>query len=184
MLAWMDAAMWAVYGWHGVGPGDRRLRFWGLAQAGAERVKRRVADALTGQLRLSAFEIDPVRSSAYFARALRFRARYAYGYPTLIARWAAQCADQGLSGKALGLRCVITTGELLSHANRDFLAGFFGCRIVNEYGCSESGILAFQCESGTAHIIPVAAWPEVVDSDGPAFITRHQGRSRGERSLR
>lgn len=166
MLAWMDAAMWAAYSWHGIGPGDKRLRFWGLAQGQLDRFKRRVADRLTRQLRLSAFDMDPRASAIYFRRARRYRARYAYGYPTLVSRWAAECTAAGLDGRELGLQCVITTGELLAPGTRTQLERFFGCRIINEYGCTESGVIAFECESGTAHVLPVAAWAEVVDQEG------------------
>ncbi len=166
MLAWMDAAMWAAYAWHGIRPGDKRLRFWGLAPGMLDRLKRRIADRATGQLRLSAFDIDPEVSAAFFQRARRYRARYAYGYPTLVSRWAAECTTAGLDGRDLGLQCVITTGELLAPGTRLQLERFFGCRIINEYGCTESGVIALECESGTAHVLPIAAWVEVVDQQG------------------
>jgi phenylacetate-CoA ligase len=166
MLAWMDAAMWAGYSWHGIEPGHRRLRFWGLAPGSWHRMVRRLADRATSQRRLSAFEITPERSRDFFRDAVSYRPRYAYGYPTLMSRWAGECMAAGLDGRELGLNRAITTGELLSPSVRRQLADFFGCPVVNEYGCTESGIVALECERGTAHMLPVAALAEVVDASG------------------
>jgi phenylacetate-CoA ligase len=166
MAAWMDAAMWAVYAWHGVSPGDRRLRFWGMPLRGRARWKRRLADILTGQIRLSAFRVAPEDCREFFLRARRFRPAYAYGYPALMSLWASECTALGLDGRELGVRVVIGTGELLPPETRKRLRRFFGCPVVNEYGCSESGILAFECEAAVPHTVPVAAMPQVVRPDG------------------
>jgi phenylacetate-CoA ligase len=166
MLAWMDAAMWAGYAWHGIGPGDKRLRFWGLSPAPVRRLVRRLADRVTGQIRFSAFEISAERCVRFFTRARRSGARYAYGYPTLMKRWASECSSAGLDGRELALQCVISTGEVLTPLSRRELATFFGCPIINEYGCTESGVIAIECEHGTPHMIPVAAKAEVVDQGG------------------
>jgi phenylacetate-CoA ligase len=166
MTSWMDAVMWALYDWWGIGPGDKRLRFWGMPLKSKVRLRRRMADVLTRQIRLSAFQVSRQDCQAYFERARRFRARYAYGYPALMALWARECAAAGLDGRELGLHVVIVTGELLAPETRRFLTDFFGCKIINEYGCSESGVLAFECEWGTPHLTPVAALPEVVRPDG------------------
>lgn len=166
MTAWMDAAMWAVYGWWGISPGDRQARFWGLPAARMARVKKRGVDWIMGRQRLSAFEITPERSRGFFAALRRYRPRYAYGYPTLISQFVDYCTATGLDGADLGLRIVICTGELLAPQIRDRISHFFGCPVTNEYGCTESGVLAFACEHGSMHEIPVSALMEVVGDEG------------------
>lgn len=166
MTAWMDAAMWAAYAWHGVRPGDRQARFWGAPLTRALGARRVLLDRVQHRRRLSAFRIDRQSSAAFLGRMRRFRPRYAYGYPTLIDEFVTHCAAQQLDGRALRLRVVICTGELLLPAARARIREFFDCPVVNEYGCSESGVLAVECEQGTMHVTPVAAWPEVVDADG------------------
>lgn len=166
MTAWMDATMWALYRWHGVAPGDRQLRFWGMPLSTRDRARKRLIDWVSGRIRYDAFTQSPDAAGRFLARARRFRPRYAYGYPTLMAAFAADCTARGESGRDLELRAVITTGEILQPAHRAQLEAFFGCRVVNEYGCTEAGILAFGCEEGTTHLTPVAALPEVVDPDG------------------
>jgi phenylacetate-CoA ligase len=50
-------------------------------------------------------------------------------------------------------KAVICTGEPLLDVQRLALRNLFTCPIVNEYGTTENGILAFECEHGGMHIL-------------------------------
>jgi phenylacetate-CoA ligase len=54
-------------------------------------------------------------------------------------------AEEGEDLRSVGITTLICTGESLYPFQRKFLEQAFGARVVNEYGCSESGILAFPC---------------------------------------
>jgi phenylacetate-CoA ligase len=164
MTARMDAAMWAAYAWHGIRPGLPHARFWGMPADRATRTKKRFIDALNNRRRFDAFKCAPSDALAFYQRLQRIRPVYAYGYPTLIRHFVDMCAAQGLAGTDLGIGTVVTTGELLAPDARKVIGDYFGARVVNEYGCTESGVIGFECHAGTMHVIPVAAWPEVVDS--------------------
>lgn len=164
MTAWMDAAMWAVYRWHGVGPGDRMARFWGRPLAGLDSVTRPVADAILRQRRMNAFNVSPEASRAFYRSLLEWEPDFAYGYPTLIRDFVEHLRGFG-DGQELDLEVVVTTGELLDDSTRRAVGEFFGCPVVDEYGCSESGILAFECSEGTSHLVPIAAYAEVMDEE-------------------
>jgi phenylacetate-CoA ligase len=166
MTAWMDAAMWGIYQWHGIHPGLPHVRFWGLTTRRLKRLGVLTADRLLNRHRVSASSLSSSSVIRDFSAIERLQPTYAYGYPTLMASFAQVAQENGLDGRALGLRVAISTGELLADSVRKQLADFFGCPVINEYGCTESGILAFECASGTMHAIPVAVWPEVVDADG------------------
>lgn len=166
MTAQMDAAMWAIYSWHGIFPGDRQARFWGMPAAHLAAGKRRITDFLQNRRRLSAFDISLNESSKYFRKIKRFRPRYIYGYPTLISQFVQHCAELGYDGFELGIEVVICTGELLAPNARAMIGEFFNARVVNEYGCTESGVISFSCEQGSDHLIPYALYPEIVHSNG------------------
>lgn len=163
MVAWMDATMWAAYRWHGITPGDPQARFWGVPVDLPTKLSVTIRDFLLRRRRLSAFSIDRDSCENYFHRIHDWGANHAYGYPSLMRSFAAHCTDRGLSGEDLGLRVIVCTGELLTDVTRKRLEAFFGCPVINEYGCTESGILAFECEHGTSHLLPIAAWPTVED---------------------
>jgi phenylacetate-CoA ligase len=44
------------------------------------------------------------------------------------------------------------TGEGLSRAQRDRIEAVLGCPTVSEYGCTELGVIAFECPKGGLHI--------------------------------
>ena len=165
MTAWMDAAMWAVYAWHGVTPGMPHARFWGTPMQRFSRTKMVLRDRLLNRTRVGAFELSLERVRGQFVQIRERQPEYAYGYPTLMKSFADNCAQAGLDGRDLGMRVVISTGELLTPSVRDELARFFGCPVVNEYGCTESGIVAFDCQYGRMHLAPVAVWPEVIPDE-------------------
>lgn len=160
-------------------------RFWGRPLSGLSAVKRRLADVVLRQRRMNAFEVTPERSRAFFNGLSDWDPKWAYGYPSLMREFAEHLRADGIDGRPLGLEVVITTGELLDRATRESLSDFFGCPVVNEYGCSESGILAFECSTGRSHAIPVAAFPEVKGDDsagkgvqeGPLLITDLYGET-------
>jgi phenylacetate-CoA ligase len=166
MTAWMDAAMWAAYRWHGVQPGMRHARFWGMPLTKTARLAKRLRDRGLNRRRINAFELDDSHIVRHYHKLRRFEPRYVYGYPTLLKQFAESCIDLGLTGRDIGVQVIITTGELITLETRKLLRDFFGCNVVNEYGCSESGVLAMECEFGALHVIPVAAYMEVVSADG------------------
>jgi phenylacetate-coenzyme A ligase PaaK-like adenylate-forming protein len=166
MSAWMDAAMWAVYAWHGIGPGDRRARFWGRPASPLARLKRGAADRLSNQRRFSAFDLSDVAVRRFFRQMYRFGPTHAYGYPTVMREFVARCRMAGLDGRCLGIRVVISTGELLTPDAREEIGRFFDAAVFNEYGCTESGVLAFECPQHSLHVVPVAVHVEVVDGGG------------------
>lgn len=166
MAAQMDATMWAVYRWHGLGPGQRHARFWGRPLAPLARAQQQTKDFFMNRRRLGAFSLSRENAIRFFHTLRRFRPFYAYGYPTLIRHFLDLCREEGLEGRDLGFKVLISTGELLSDQNRTLFQEFFDCRVVNEYGCTESGVLGFECEAGGMHSIPTAAFMEILCGDG------------------
>ncbi len=175
MTAWMDAVMWAAYQWHSVRPGDREARFWGTPLRRAGRINRRILDWWLARRRLGAFDMSRAESEAFFSELRRFRPRYAYGYPSLMQEFVSHCSSAGLEGGDLNLKIVISTGELLTPNVRRRLHEFFDCPVIDEYGCTESGIIAMECERGTLHQLPVAALTEIVDGTGRRVRAREEG---------
>ncbi len=175
MTAWMDAVMWAAYQWHGVGLGDREARFWGTPLSGTGRFKRRIMDWWLARRRLGAFDMSPAQSETFFHELRRFRPVYAYGYPSLMQEFVRHCSSAGIEGGELRLNVVISTGELLTPNVRRCLHEFFNCPVIDEYGCTESGIIAMECERGTLHQLPIAALSEIVQGTGQRVTAGNEG---------
>jgi len=58
-----------------------------------------------------------------------------------------------LDGKQLGLKGVIFTGEGFPEAQREFVEEVLGCPTICEYGCTELGIIGFECPERKIHLL-------------------------------
>jgi phenylacetate-CoA ligase len=160
------AATWLAYGWFGVRMGDRAIRFWGEPFTRRRRLRFAAADFAMHRIRFSAFAFDTASLRRYWDRCLTFRPDYLYGYVSMLEAFARYLLDAGIDGRALGLKVIVTTAEVLSAPQRQCLRRAFGCPVQNEYGCGEVGPIAYECRDGALHVMTDHVYVELVDRDG------------------
>lgn len=179
-LSYMDGMMFSVYRWHGIDPGDRQARLWGRAVGRVAGFSQKMKDFVLGRKRLSVFAMNDVSCREYFYSLKKFKPRYFYCYPNAIYQFALSLERQGLNGRDLGVSIAICTGEVLFPHCREKIEEFFGCKVVNEYGSSENGIIGFECEFGIMHILPTVI-VQIINPDACGFgkiaITELNSRS-------
>jgi phenylacetate-CoA ligase len=49
-------------------------------------------------------------------------------------------------------RVIFSTAEMLNDVQREYISSVFNCPVVQEYGCSEVDIIAFECPNGRYHL--------------------------------
>jgi len=149
-LSWAHAHanVFRAWRWWGLDCGDRHAYFWGvpLDPHYAEAAARR--DRFFNRVRCSAFTLDAEHARAFHARLLRDSTRFALGYPSAVTQFADELRTAGLDGRALRWKAVITTAEVLHEAQRERIAGVFGCPVVDSYGCAEIGVAGFEHPDG------------------------------------
>lgn len=162
------AASWLGYGWYGVGIGDPCVRFWGQpARNLRRRLRYLAADAATNRITLSAFGYTSATLDRYVRRIERFRPAFLYGYVSALEDLARHVVKRkGSSLQRLNIKAVVTTSEALSGPQQDVIETAFGAPVQNEYGCGEVGPIAYQCEAGSLHLMPMNHFVEVLDADG------------------
>lgn len=160
--AYMDAVMYDAYGWHGIRIGDRQARLWGLPLDLKGRYFTVLKDIMLNRRRLSSFDLSMETVGDYFKTLLSFKPAFLYGLVNAVCEFGRLAKEVGYDPADLGLKAVITTGEMLFPHQRAFLNDSFKTRIVNEYGCSECGIIAFECEKGSLHIMNYNLIAEIV----------------------
>lgn len=103
----------------------------------------------------------------------RIRPDAVCSYPSYLSVLAKFIQNERLSLPSV--QRIITHGEVLTSATRRLLQSAFGARIYDSYGSVEFGRLAYECESGSLHVIPDAVIIEVINADrdgvGDAIIT-------------
>ncbi|HEY3382162.1 MAG TPA: hypothetical protein VGK32_10370 [Vicinamibacterales bacterium] len=165
-LAANDAVMYRCYAWYGIGIGDRQARFWGVPVTAAPRWREKVKDAIGNRIRISAFDISDSSCRTTYRRMLRFAPDYIYGYTTAIYGFSLTAKRLGFNLAALPLKAVICTAEKMYPHHRTLLEDSFSCPVVDEYGSSENGVIAFQCARGRMHMMSDHLVIEFLGRDG------------------
>lgn len=177
---YMDAMMYCAYNWCGISPRSRQARIWGSAVGFKAKMIQETKDWLLARKRLSAFKMSDNNCKRFYNILLRHRPRYFYCYPAAMYQFVLSLERQGLDGKQIGASVVICTGEVLFPHQKEKIEQVTGCRVVNEYGSTENGIIAFECEQGTMHLLPTVH-VDIIDPDQEGFgeivITELNSRS-------
>ena len=146
------AVMYRCYKQHGIDIGHKQARFWGIPIARKDSIKEKCKDIIANRIRLSAFDIHEFSLKIFTNRLIKFKPRYFYGYPSVLHKYATWIAERNIDLSRLNLEVIITTGEILYPFQKEMIEGVFGCRVINEYGSTEVGIIAFECVNGHMHI--------------------------------
>jgi phenylacetate-CoA ligase len=146
------AVMFRCYKQHGIDIGHKQARFWGVPISPKDIFIEKCKDMIVNRIRLSAFEIHDQSLQTFTDKLIAFQPRYFYGYPSVLHKYATWLHEKKIDLSNLKLNAIITTGEVLYLFQKDIIQKVFGCRVVNEYGSTEVGIIAFECVKGNMHI--------------------------------
>ena len=163
--AYMDAMMHEVYSWYGIELGDRQGRIWGMPLGFKARTFTQIKDLLLNRKRMVSFEINRSNSIDFYNILKKFKARFLYGLVNTTVEFTKELIDAGLDPATLRFNAVITTGEILFPFQRDFLKQAYQCPIVNEYGTTENGIVAFECKKGKLHLLTHNVYIEFINPE-------------------
>lgn len=165
----MDAVLYTAYSWHNIGIGDPQARFWGMPLSARGAALAQLKDLLKNRIRFSAFDLSESAKEAYYQQLQSFRPAYCYGYPSLMAEFCNHLLDRKRNLRSLPLKAVIGTGEYLYQHERDLIEETTGVPFVNEYGCTEVGIVGFECRHHHLHVMSSNIYLEII-KDGKAVL--------------
>jgi phenylacetate-CoA ligase len=146
------AVMFRCYMQYGIDIGHKQARFWGVPISSRDSLKEKCKDMIVNRIRLSAFDIHDNSMHSFTDKLLRFQPRYFYGYPSVLHKYATWIFENNIDINLLNLNAIITTGEILYPFQRKTIHRVFGCPVVNEYGSTEVGLIAFECKKGKMHV--------------------------------
>ena len=152
-LALRHALMNRCYSWYNIDIGDKQVRFWGVPVNLQLWLNRRMKDLVLNRIRVSAFNISEEECEHQFKRIKKYKPAYIYGYTTAIYGFCYFLKKRGINLADLKLKAVICTAEKMYPHHKTLFEEMFNCPVVDEYGCAEHGIIAFQCRHGSMHIM-------------------------------
>ncbi|PZV79135.1 phenylacetate-CoA ligase [Algoriphagus aquaeductus] len=165
------AAIWRGYSWFGANPWDRKLYFWGYNTAPLKRIKLILMDFLVNRFRL--FDYDPEKLRKLLPRLKHVK--IIEGYSSMIYELANLIKNDNPSFDSLKL--VKGTSEKVFPHYQDIARRIYKMPIANEYGSTESGIIAFECPKGSMHINMEGVHVERDSEDGGIIVTNLQSFS-------
>ena len=160
-----EAARWRGLSWSGITPGSRSVMIWGnpieldSMKQKSYHLKERW---LKNRIIIPAYSLKSDSIINYINRIERFKPEYFYGYASALHAFAILMLKEK-ARLSFVPKAVVSTAETLHDFQREAIESAFGCRVVNEYGARDAGILAFECEHGGMHITVENAVFEVVD---------------------
>jgi phenylacetate-CoA ligase len=149
------AAQLRLNAWAGALSGDRSWWLWGAQTDFAVQHPLRRMQERYGMRRI--FAPSTVLTEATLAEFRHqiedFKPRVIFGYPSALAHFAEYLlAGQGLRHYPVAAVC---TAEPLTEEQRDVIEKALGCRLQEQYGSREFGMVAASCEaSRDLHVVP------------------------------
>jgi phenylacetate-CoA ligase len=166
-MGYFHAAQYRGFSWYGMAPTDKCMKFWGVPFKRAARLKEYAKDFVMNRTRISAFNMSEEAMAACYRKARRFKPSFLYGYALALYHFGHYLKEKGKDGLELNLKAIISTSEVLHEYQRCLLEEVFGCKVINEYGAAEVGIIGFECPEGSIHITSENVYLEVL-KDGTA----------------
>jgi len=135
---------------HDLSLGMSEARFWSRGKSifyGTNNIK----NILLNRKLINDLDFFGSESQCYKNLYTLFNVIYFYGYPSLILK-AANFFENEKSRPCP--KKIITTAEVLTSHDKNHIENVFNCPVIQEYGCSEVDIIAFQCKCNSYHLNP------------------------------
>jgi phenylacetate-CoA ligase len=148
--AYGRAALYRGHQWHGIEIGEREFRIGGFFIDKSTHRKQRLIDFLMNRRRVSSFDLSTSTLKEFCQLIDRYQPDYLFGYPSAIYRLACFMEEHHIKLKT-DINRIITSSEVLYPYRREKISSVLGCPVINEYGCAEASILAYDCPNGSLH---------------------------------
>ena len=163
---------WALikdrYNWHGLSLTSKQARFFGIPLEKWAYRKEKLKDRIMNRVRFSVFDLSDENLEEYLSAFRKQRFVYIYGYTNSLVLFSHFLLKKNtiLKDECPTLKCCIATSELLTAEYRKILSKAFGVSVVNEYGASEVGLIAFESPDKEWLLCEETLFHEVINEDG------------------
>jgi phenylacetate-CoA ligase len=133
------ASLYRARRWWGLDIGYKEAMLWGVPINAKARFKAKIRDMFLNRFREREYNINPDTLLDFYHKILKMRVDYIFGYSSMVYEFALYVRERKLDGKALGLKAAICTAENIHDYQRDTIYDVLGCKVINEYGATETG---------------------------------------------
>ena len=158
-----------LYKQHGIIIGKSlEARFYGIPKDFKGHQKELLKDKIAKRYRFNIFDLSDHNLSEFVKIFQKKPFEYINGYTSSIVVFAKYLQRENIVLKRISpsLKICITTSEMLFEDDRKLLEDVFGIPIINEYGASELGVIAFENTNNDWLLNTQTMHVEVVDEKG------------------
>ncbi|MDX1761679.1 MAG: phenylacetate--CoA ligase family protein [Christiangramia sp.] len=135
------------YHWYGIDLNKSlQARFYGIPLDFYGNIQERLKDRISLRRRFNIFDLSEKKMEVFLERFKKSNFSYLNGYTSAIVLFARFLRDKGIVLKELcpSLKICIVTSERLFEKDKQLIQEALGVPVINEYGASEVGLIAFE----------------------------------------
>lgn len=167
------------FGWYGIDfNSSLQARFYGIPLDKTGYYKERFKDKLSNRYRFSIFDLSDKALEAYLVVFKIKPFYYINGYTSAIVQFAKYLKAHNFILKEIcpTLKYCVVTSEMLFPDDKSLLEQQFGIPVINEYGASELGLIAFQNLKDIWQINSDTLFVEILDEKNQTVANGEEGR--------
>ncbi|SHF71167.1 phenylacetate-CoA ligase [Salegentibacter echinorum] len=177
------ALTWAVfqerYLWHGIDLNKSiQARFYGIPMDFYGNIQERFKDRISLRRRFPVFNLSEKTMKDFLRRFQHSDFDYINGYTSAILLFAKFLNEKKLNLKKVcpSLKLCIVTSEVLFETDKNLMQKAFGVPVINEYGASEVGLIAFENKENEWLVNAEDLFVEIVDKNNNPLPYGEEGR--------
>lgn len=167
------------YKWYGIDLNrSLQARFYGIPLDFYGNIQERLKDRISLRRRFNIFDLSEQKMEAFLRRFRGSNFEYLNGYTSAIVLFARFLKDKGFVLKELcpSLKICIVTSEKLFEKDKRLIESAIGVPVINEYGASEVGLIAFENPEHRWIVNSEDLYVEILDEDNNILPHGEEGR--------
>ena len=167
------------YLWHGIDLNKSlQARFYGIPLDFYGNIQERLKDRISLRRRFPVFDLSEEKMQQFLKRFRNSNFNYINGYTSAVVLFAKFLSTKNLNLKEVcpSLELCIVTSEVLFEADKNLMQKVFGVPVVNEYGASEVGLIAFENKQNEWILNAEDLFVEIVDKNNKPVPNGEEGR--------
>ncbi|ORL45203.1 capsular polysaccharide biosynthesis protein [Zunongwangia atlantica 22II14-10F7] len=167
------------YNWHGIDLNKSlQARFYGIPLDFYGNLQERIKDRISLRRRFSIFDLSEAKLQSFLDRFKNSKFDYLNGYTSAILLFSKFLKKKEIVLKDIcpSLKLCIVTSERLFDKDKKIIEEAIGVPVVNEYGASEVGLIAFENPEEEWCLNSRDLFIEIVDKNNKTLPPGEEGR--------
>lgn len=157
---------------------DFQARFYGIPKDFLGNKKERLKDFLSNRFRFSVFDLSDAALENILKKFKQNKFTYINGYTSSIVLFAKFLEAKNIILKEIcpTLKACFVTSEMLFESDKTLMEKQFNIPVINEYGASELGIIAFQNQNDQWCVNTETLFVEILDDANQPVSNGKEGK--------